>query len=109
VLPATSDSYEIAELKIQSLGLSVGARGALAHGIPYAGRKFQHTGFNSSKDEIKLFLSAIGYPTHNYDFNSAIVHYPLNEDYFDTPSYHELMRRLKSKFDFRIWREDIFT
>ena len=108
VLPATSDSYEIAELKIKALGLSVGRRDFLNPSIPYVGRKAQFGSLgNYTKDEIRLFLLAIGYMSL-YDYNSIILHYPLDDDYFKIPSYNEVMRAIKSKVDFRLWREGIF-
>jgi hypothetical protein len=109
VLPATSHSYEIAELKIKALGLSAGKRGFLEHGIPYVGRSVQFTGFTNTKEEIRLFLYAIRYREYDYDYNSAIVHHPLSDDYFKIPSYDDLMRQIKSKKDFRTWREGLFN
>jgi hypothetical protein len=112
VLPATSDSYEIAELKIKALGLSVGKRGSLNRGIPYVGRRIQHASFIHSKEEIRLFLHAVRYgPFANheaYDYNSAIVHHPLSDDYFKLRSYDEPMRQITSASNFRIWKESLF-
>jgi hypothetical protein len=112
VLPAMSDSYDIAELKIKALGLSGGSGGFLDRGIPYAGRFVQHAGFIHTKEEIRLFLHAVKYGPfaghEAYDYNSAIVHYPLSDDYFKLPSYDDLMRQIKSASNFRVWRESFF-
>jgi hypothetical protein len=107
VLPAASDSYEIAELKIKALGLSAGPDGFLNRNIPYVGRTAQFGSIgNYTKEEIRLFLMAIGF--RSYDYNSAIVHHPLSDNYFKIPSYDELMRQIKFKVDFRLWKEGIF-
>ena len=112
ILPDTSDSYEIAELKIKALGLSVGSGGFLRRGIPYAGRFVQNAGCIHTKAEIRLFMHAVRYGLwaghKEYDYNSAIVHYPLSDDYFKLPSYDEIMRQIKSLSKIRVWRESFF-
>jgi hypothetical protein len=93
---------------VKALGLSAGQDGILNRSIPYVGRKAQFAGLGSyTKDEIKLFLFAVQY--RSYDYDSAIVHYPLSDDYFSAPAYHEMMTRIKSKVDFRLWREGLFS
>jgi hypothetical protein len=56
VLPATSDSYDIAELKIKAVGLTVGGGGFLEKGIPYVGRWIQFAGSGRfTKEESDCF------------------------------------------------------